>query len=179
MTTLRRCRYKGLRGVQRWVGMAVIANNFPVLGRTAPQEKTKGRLNGIKKQSGGIPPHASARRFHACPKCHCCAGKRCYGAALGRSPGRLSPSSREEVHHILTTPIQPISGTCMQGTRVSSSPSKIPYGEFSPVRLQTGIPPRPSPARSGSRRHLASAYARLKSLSRKRATSRSGTGVQA
>jgi len=27
---------------------------------------------------------------------------------------------------------------------VSSSPSKIPYGGFSPVRLQTGIPPRPS-----------------------------------
>ena len=29
---------------------------------------------------------------------------------------------------------------------VSSSPSKIPYGGFSPVRLQTGIPPRPSPS---------------------------------
>ncbi len=28
--------------------------------------------------------------------------------------------------------------------RVSSSPSKIPYVGFSPVRLQTGIPPRPS-----------------------------------
>jgi len=29
--------------------------------------------------------------------------------------------------------------------RVSPSPSKIPYGGFSPVRLQTGIPGRPSP----------------------------------
>ena len=28
---------------------------------------------------------------------------------------------------------------------VSSSPSKIPYGGFSPVRLQTGFRPRPSP----------------------------------
>ena len=28
---------------------------------------------------------------------------------------------------------------------VSCSPSKIPYGGFSPVRLQTEIPPRPSP----------------------------------
>ena len=27
---------------------------------------------------------------------------------------------------------------------VSSSPSKIPYGGFSPVRLQTGIQPQPS-----------------------------------
>ena len=33
---------------------------------------------------------------------------------------------------------------------VSSSPSKIPYGGFSPVRLQTGLQPlRPSPTRIG------------------------------
>ncbi len=32
---------------------------------------------------------------------------------------------------------------------VSSSPSKIPYVGFSPVRLQTGIQPRPSPATDG------------------------------
>ena len=33
-------------------------------------------------------------------------------------------------------------------TCVSSSPSKIPYGGFSPVRLQTGLQPlRPSPGR--------------------------------
>src|SRR5512136_122955 len=32
---------------------------------------------------------------------------------------------------------------------VSSSPSKIPYVGFSPVRLQTGFPPRPSLARCG------------------------------
>ena len=41
---------------------------------------------------------------------------------------------------MLTTPVQRITGTCTRGTRVSSSPSKIPYGGFSPVRLQTGIP---------------------------------------
>jgi hypothetical protein len=36
---------------------------------------------------------------------------------------------------------------------VSSSPSKIPYGGFSPVRLQTGLQPlRPSPARRGFKR---------------------------
>jgi IS5 family transposase len=38
---LRRCRYKGLRGMQRWVGMAVIANNLLVLGRTAPPGKKR------------------------------------------------------------------------------------------------------------------------------------------
>jgi hypothetical protein len=70
-------------------------------------------------------------------------------------------------------------GTRTRGTRVSSSPSKIPYGEFSSVRLQTGFRPRPSPARSGSSRHPALAYTRFKSRSRKRATSRSGTCVQA
>jgi hypothetical protein len=80
---------------------------------------------------------------------------------------------------MLTTPVQPIPGTCARGTRVSSSPSKIPYGEFSAVRLQTGIPPRPSPTRSGSSLHPGPAYTRLKSLSRKRATSRNGTFVQA
>jgi hypothetical protein len=80
---------------------------------------------------------------------------------------------------MLTTPVQRITGTCTRGTRVSSSPSKIPDGGFSPVRLQTGIPPRPSPTRSGSSRHPAPAYTRLKSLSRKRATSRSGAFAQA
>ena len=35
----------------------------------------------------------------------------------------------------------------MRNRHVSSSPSKIPYGGFSPVRLQTGYQPwRPSPA---------------------------------
>ncbi len=38
---MRRCRYKGLRGMQRWVGMAVIANNLLVLGRTAPPGKKR------------------------------------------------------------------------------------------------------------------------------------------
>jgi len=80
---------------------------------------------------------------------------------------------------MLTTPVQRITGTCTWGTRVSSSPSKIPYGGFSPVRLQTGIRPRPSPARSGSSRHPAPAYTRLKFLSPKRAVHRSGTFVQA
>ena len=80
---------------------------------------------------------------------------------------------------MLTTPVQRIVGTCTRGTRVSSSPSKIPYGGFSPVRLQTGILPRPSPARSGSNQHPAPAYTWRKFLSRKRATSRRGTFVQA
>ena len=73
---------------------------------------------------------------------------------------------------MLTTPVQPVLGTRTRGTRVSSSPSKIPYGEFSPVRLQTGIQPRPSPTRSGSNRHPAPADTRLKSRSQERATSR-------
>jgi IS5 family transposase len=38
---LRSCRYKGLQGMQRWVGMAVIANNLLVLGRTAPPGKKR------------------------------------------------------------------------------------------------------------------------------------------
>jgi hypothetical protein len=80
---------------------------------------------------------------------------------------------------MLTTPVRRITGTCTRGTRVSSSPSKIPYGGFSPVQLQTGILPRPSPARSGLSRHPAPAYTRRKFLSPKRATSRSGTFVQA
>jgi IS5 family transposase len=33
---MRRCRYRGFRGMQRWVGMAVIANNLLVLGRAKP-----------------------------------------------------------------------------------------------------------------------------------------------
>jgi hypothetical protein len=80
---------------------------------------------------------------------------------------------------MLTTPVHPDLGTRTRGTRVSSSPSKIPYGEFSPVRLQTGFQPRPSPTRSGSSLHPAPAYTRPKSRSRKRATGRSGTYVQA
>jgi len=68
---------------------------------------------------------------------------------------------------------------------VSSSPSKIPYGGFSPVRLQTGIPPRPSrplpdlSALPASLQHPIT-YTRLKSLSPKRANGyRRGTCVQA
>jgi hypothetical protein len=80
---------------------------------------------------------------------------------------------------MLTAPVQPNSGTCTRGTRVSSSPSKIPYGEFSPVRLQTGIPPRPSSPRSGCNLHSAEAYTQLKSRSRRRALIRSRTRVQA
>ena len=33
---LRRCRYRGERGMQRWVGLAVIANDLLVLGRAGP-----------------------------------------------------------------------------------------------------------------------------------------------
>jgi hypothetical protein len=72
-------------------------------------------------------------------------------------------------------------------TSVSSSPSKIPYGGFSPVRLQTGIgiPPRSSPAgsnlsaRPACLRHPM-AYTRSQFLSPERAISyRRGTCVQA
>ena len=67
---------------------------------------------------------------------------------------------------------------------VSSSLSKIPYGGFSPVRLQTGFQPRPSlnmlslsarPAFTLTR----PTYTRLKSPSPKRALFRNGTFVQA
>jgi hypothetical protein len=68
--------------------------------------------------------------------------------------------------------------------RVSSSLSKIPYGGFSPVRLQTGFQPRPSSVMPSLSARPASpligrTYTRLKSLSRKRAFIRTGTCVQA
>jgi transposase, IS5 family len=34
---LRRCRYRGLVGMERWVGLGVIANNLLVLGRAGPR----------------------------------------------------------------------------------------------------------------------------------------------
>jgi transposase, IS5 family len=34
---LRRCRYRGLPGIERWVGLGVIANNLLVLGRASPR----------------------------------------------------------------------------------------------------------------------------------------------
>ena len=60
---------------------------------------------------------------------------------------------------------------------VSSSPSKIPYGGFSPVRLQTGILPRPSshlPSLSARPAFTPTSwiYTRLKSLSQKEPSSR-------
>jgi hypothetical protein len=68
--------------------------------------------------------------------------------------------------------------------RVSSSLSKIPYSGFSPVRLQTGIQPRPSskmPSLSARPAYTRPRwiYTRLKSLSPKRALFRNGTFVQA
>jgi IS5 family transposase len=36
---LRRCRYRGLAGMQRWVGLGVIANNLLVLGRAGPRTR--------------------------------------------------------------------------------------------------------------------------------------------
>ena len=67
---------------------------------------------------------------------------------------------------------------------VSSSLSKIPYGGFSPVRLQTGIQPRPSSLMSSLSARPAFTqtpwtYTRLESLSPKRAFIRRGTFVQA
>jgi len=87
---------------------------------------------------------------------------------------RRRSSSREEAH-----PHEPL-----QDTRVSSSLSKIPYGGFSPVRLQTGIQPRSSSTMlSLSVRPTftrpAWTYTRLKSLSPKGALFRRGTFVQA
>jgi hypothetical protein len=68
--------------------------------------------------------------------------------------------------------------------RVSSSLSKIPYSGFSPVRLQTGIQPRPSSKMPSLSARPAFTrprwiYTRLKSLSPKRALFRRGTFVQA
>ena len=34
---LRRSRYRGILGIERWVGLGVIANNLLVLGRAGPQ----------------------------------------------------------------------------------------------------------------------------------------------
>jgi IS5 family transposase len=34
---LRRCRYRGLAGMERWVGLGVIANDLLVLGRARPR----------------------------------------------------------------------------------------------------------------------------------------------
>jgi hypothetical protein len=58
----------------------------------------------------------------------------------------------------------------------SCSPSKIPYGGFSPVRLQTGIPPQPSlPGRGLSARPTSpcslATYMRLKLPTRKKGES--------
>src|SRR5687767_5452032 len=83
-------------------------------------------------------------------------------------------SSREEAHHM----------NPYRSRRVSSSLSKIPYGGFSPVRLQTGFQPRPSPTMPSlsvrpSYTQTPSTYTRLKSLSQKRAFFRRGTFVQA
>ncbi len=53
----------------------------------------------------------------------------------------------------MTSNVSTFSGYVANGHQalqyVSSSPSKIPYVGFSPVRLQTGIQPQPSPVRHG------------------------------
>src|SRR5262245_16581485 len=36
---LRRCRYRGLVGIERWVGLGVIANDLLVLGRAGPETR--------------------------------------------------------------------------------------------------------------------------------------------
>jgi hypothetical protein len=106
-------------------------------------------------------------------------------------PKRHIPSSREEAHHMNQAGYARSIKRSRRRTgnmRVSSSLSKIPYGGFSPVRLQTGsmgIPPRPSQAgtdlsaRPAFLRHPLT-YTRLLFLSPKRANSyRKGTCVQA
>jgi hypothetical protein len=72
----------------------------------------------------------------------------------------------------------------IRNRRVSSSLSKIPYGGFSPVRLQTGIQPQPSSTMSSSSARPAYTptrwtYMRLKLRSQRRAIFRNGTYVQA
>ena len=42
---LRRCRYHGMSGMERWVGLAVIANNLRVLARAGPG---RGRKSGTR-----------------------------------------------------------------------------------------------------------------------------------
>jgi len=63
-----------------------------------------------------------------------------------------APPSREEAHSTMTKLDNPMSFKRLGGRAclacVSSSPSKIPYGGFSPVRLQTGCQPQPSPSRA-------------------------------
>ena len=63
----------------------------------------------------------------------------------GRSE-RVEPSS--DVIRPMTFDVSALSGIVANGHRaihfVSSAPSKIPYGGFSPVRLQTGCQTRPS-----------------------------------
>jgi hypothetical protein len=53
----------------------------------------------------------------------------------------------------MTSKVSTFSGFVANGHQalqhVSSSPSKIPYVGFSPVRLQTGIQPQPSPVKHG------------------------------
>ena len=66
-----------------------------------------------------------------------------------RKDGRIETSSREGTHGMVQSWI--IAGSikrlrdALGNHRVFPSPSKIPYGGFSPVRLQTRSPPRPSP----------------------------------
>ncbi len=54
---------------------------------------------------------------------------------------------------LATSNVSAVSGCVANGRQtvhhVSCSPSKIPYVGFSPVRLQTGIQPQPSPERPG------------------------------
>jgi len=40
---LRRCRYRGLPGMERWVGLGVIASNLRVLGRAGPRRQPRSR----------------------------------------------------------------------------------------------------------------------------------------
>jgi hypothetical protein len=90
---------------------------------------------------------------------------------------------------LMTSDVSTFSGFVANGHQalqhVSSSPSKIPYVGFSPVRLQTGVPPRPSLTQRGlSARptydRAPSAYTWLKPLTSKgEYLSRNRTIVQA
>ena len=48
---LARCRYRGMRGMERWVGLGVIANNLLVLARAPAPMSRKARERGAQEQA--------------------------------------------------------------------------------------------------------------------------------
>src|SRR2546428_5725898 len=48
---LTRCRYRGVRGMERWVGLGVIANNLLALARAPAPMSRKARERGAQEQA--------------------------------------------------------------------------------------------------------------------------------